>query len=420
MVHSSGDRVFIELRYLHAHLVETAGFKRRRNDWVRDNMRKLGSAGISDDHVTRASSLAGTISFDTCSALGFVTLLANTLNSGNSGSNHVFVCATQALRLIAHHCVQVVTGPAHQHHAPYRITVQYRALRATLIVDRLVGKVANWPAVASVIPGAVDLWQCCCQDRDYCGIVLSTGIEMPFFHEVVTFLACALRHIPYVGGGRDAIFAVLTCIAPHIAEVFQTCIIQAAVGTETAPRPPVIRLGPRSSIIDPNTACALLCRARELGTIPREVLRFNNDRAEYQGLRHHVADLWFLKELCMYMRNTQAAFAGVCQMSMAADPSVYNGEDTLVSQVYSATCKIAATACVKVIPRCKHIALDELAMTDRFAAVVIERRQQRWAAFKEVRAISSQISDVTQGSMVSDDHGHSIVTVGIRSFDRSL
>ena len=69
----------------------------------------------------------------------------------------------------------------------------------------------------------------------------------------------------------------------------------------------------------------------------------------------------------------------------------------MVSQIFSIQNRIAVNGCIEIIPKGKHIAIDELEMTDRFAALVLQRLQVRWAAFKEMRGISSQVADVTRG-----------------------
>ena len=398
MVHFNGSLVYVELRYFHSYLKTHARFKRRRNDWVRSHLSTLEAGGIQAHHCARASSADGAVNFDTCSVSGFTTILCNLLKGGNAGSSRVKRVAADALRRISYCCCQMMTSPEHRHRPPHVITVRHRALEFALSVDRRAGRVANWFDIMAVVPDAIELWQLCCRDESYCGFILVSDIHMPLFNELVAFVACGVHRLKKkFGSGHAVMVSVLNALVPHIAFTFQASNVTAAATTTSDPRPPVIRHASRASLVDPHVARNLLDRARSLVTVPAEVLRFNNDRPEYAQLTHTVADLWFAKELCMYRRSTQDAFQGICQFSVAADPSVYNGEDSLVSLVYSAIVRKAAALCVKVIPRCKHVALDDLMMTDRFAAVAIARKQQRWAAFKEIRAISSQISDLTRG-----------------------
>ena len=201
-------------------------------------------------------------------------------------------------------------------------------------------------------------------------------------------------------GGSHIMVAVVGELAPILVQLYELRITELArtsVAPAAGPLPPVLRTSVRPSFIDPFVSFNLLQRARELNTIPREVLRFNSDRAEYSQLSHHCADLWWLKELCMYTRNVISAFAGVKQFSFAMDPSTYNGEETLVSQVYSHVVDLCANAMIKIVPKGRHIAINEFPMSDTFAATVLQRRQERWAAFKELRATSAQLKDLTGG-----------------------
>ena len=379
IMHFDGTVLYIELRYYHTHLVKTAGFGRRRNDWIRTHIQKLITAGIPDHHCTRASKLDGHVNFDTVSLLGFISILFMHVNAGNSGSASVAKCVTRTIHAIATLCGQQITCQSHHHRPPYVITVRHRALHVTLSVDRRTGMVDNWSDVMAVVPGAYELWELC--RLDPCERILTPAPYKPSFLEIIAFVACGLQRLPVSGGSHAAMLSICNALMQHMTSLFQTCIIHAATQTVAAPRPPVLRHGYRASLVDPITARSLLDRARSLGTVPREVLRFNSDRPEYAGLSHGVADRWFLRELCMYRRNIQDVFTGVRQFSISADPSGYNGEDTLVSLVYSVCTKTSAPLIIKTIPRCKHIALDELEMTDRFAAVTIARKQKRWAAF---------------------------------------
>ena len=398
LVHRAHGHIYIEPRYLHFSF-QRLGYKRKRCDWIRDQYAKVARAGIPDTHFMRGSGDDGALAFDSISALGFIVLLVEMLNAGNAASSLCQTCSMNTLRTIAQHAsIQLRLAPTL---GPIEVTIIHGALNVQLVIGRTYGKVNGWGDVMDATPGAAALWQSCCATG-----VLSSQITSdyatPLFHEVVQFCAVATHMLSKLLGGNQIMVTVLGCIVPIVTELFETRIVGLAITSTPPTLPPLLRTSQnRPSLIDPFVAVHLLERARELGTVPKQVLRFNNDRAEFAGLSHHCADLWWFKELCMYNRNLKSKFAGIKQFSMATDPSTYNGEETLVSQVYAHSVDTCANAMIKIIPKGKHIAVNEFPMTDGFAALVLQRKQERWAAFKELRAISAQLHALSGGRRTS-------------------
>jgi hypothetical protein len=102
----------------------------------------------------------------------------------------------------------------------------------------------------------------------------------------------------------------------------------------------------------------------------------------------------------MSLEKVKDAFRGCKQLSISFDPSTYNGEETAVAVVYTSKTHAGSSAAgycpIKVIPPNKQICAREIRMTPDVREIVIGRRQERWAAYKEGRALSSMISDITQ------------------------
>ena len=396
MAHCSAGLIYIEPRYFYD-VLRSKGFKRKRCDWVRDNFTRAIASGVPGDHFARGGKDDGVLAFDAMSTLAFVVLLFGMFNTSNRANNAPQCCAMATLHALSLHAIcQLRLAPALP---SIELVISHDDLQFRLVIDRIYGKVGGWGPLLESTPGAVELWHQCCIHRYYDTHVHS-DYGAPLFPEVVEFCAIAKQSLSSTYGGSQIMVMVVSELAPILAQLFELRITELArtyVAPASGPTPPLMRQSSRPAFVDPFVSFNLLQRARELSTVPREVLRFNNDRAEYSQLRHHAADLWWLKELCMYVRNVVSAFTDVKQFSFAMDPSSYNGEETLVSQVYSHVVDKCVNATIKIVPKGKHIAVDEFPMTEKFAALCIQRKQERWAAFKELRATSAQLNDLTGG-----------------------
>ncbi len=244
-----------------------------------------------------------------------------------------------------------------------------------------------------------------CLDNPVLGVGLSSGLTMSSFVDVVSF-SCIVAARRGRSTGRLAVINALGPISAVMASLTKCYITRcgASGSSTTRPLPRLLRSlsSNRCCRVDPNSAWAVLEKAQEKGQTPRQILANDNDRQEFVDLKHQVADTWSVKELDMYLKNTQQAFQDQVQLSITTDPSSYNGEETAVGMVYSWEKDIAAVLPIKVIPRGKQIPAGELDMSLLLAAAVLRRKFERWAAYKEVRALSSQISLVTNGHMTVD------------------
>ena len=162
--------------------------------------------------------------------------------------------------------------------------------------------------------------------------------------------------------------------------------------------PRVLRRAKRASRVDASTAWALLKQADEKRVPPWIALRVG-DQNLYRSLDETRSKQWGRLRVAMAMEKTSAAFRSCRQLSVAFDPSTYNGEDTAVAVAYTwrnqSGSSVAGYCPIKAIPPNKHIGLQEIRMTEEVKEIVAARRQTRWAAYKEGRALSSMVKDIT-------------------------
>ena len=118
--------------------------------------------------------------------------------------------------------------------------------------------------------------------------------------------------------------------------------------------------------------------------MPPCILLRVGDQALYAGIDESRAKQWASLRLHLSMQKTAGAFRGCKQLSVAFDPSTYNGEETAVAVAYA--CReggIAAYLPVKVVPPNKHVRSNEISMSHDVQEIVAAGLQDRWAAYKE-------------------------------------
>eukprot|EP00959_Pyramimonas_sp_CCMP1952_P132747 2775594-Pyramimonas_sp.AAC.1 len=169
-------------------------------------------------------------------------------------------------------------------------------------------------------------------------------------------------------------------------------------GDGVAP-PRTVRRAQRASRIDASTAWSVCKLADEKGVPPWHILRLG-DQNTFGNIDESRSKQWGRLRVYMSLEKVKDAFRGCKQLSISFDPSTYNGEETAVAVVYTSKTHAGSSAAgycpIKVIPPNKQICAREIRMTPDVREIVIGRRQERWAAYKEGRALSSMISDITQ------------------------
>lgn len=145
--------------------------------------------------------------------------------------------------------------------------------------------------------------------------------------------------------------------------------------------------------IDANTAWHVLERAAATNCAPSEYLQYNETDVSLRVSTGN-AHTWEAIDCDLFMQNSSSAFRGCKQISLAFDPSTYSGEDTGVATAYNPTTDVS-TVSIKIIPRSKLSCLGRVEVEPDVAAMIGDRKIERWSSYKEMRAISSIVNDLT-------------------------
>ena len=98
----------------------------------------------------------------------------------------------------------------------------------------------------------------------------------------------------------------------------------------------------------------------------------------------------------MYQKEQKKIFEGRKKFAVAADPSTYAGEKTMVAVVLDSEAKRACYAPVQIIPASKMLSpSDHDDMSDRLKLLAFEGKLERTSAYNEARALSSAVSKVS-------------------------
>ena len=108
---------------------------------------------------------------------------------------------------------------------------------------------------------------------------------------------------------------------------------------------------------------------------------------------------WAAKEIGIYSGIQQRVYAGLCKISIVADPSVYQGQETVVGLIYSWLVKKAAYGMVQVLPSGKHLDPYEFEMNEELRARVLARKLERLSALREWQGISNMLLQHTRKSI---------------------
>ena len=115
----------------------------------------------------------------------------------------------------------------------------------------------------------------------------------------------------------------------------------------------------------------------------------DSDRPHLQGISKSQALRWDKIESTIYAEKSRAAFQDAEFVSMSADPSSY-GESTMVSVLHS---HANNTCCVPPIKSITKTKLPDIHVEDMVDDIVGHDKVARWSAYKELRAVSSQLAD---------------------------
>ena len=114
------------------------------------------------------------------------------------------------------------------------------------------------------------------------------------------------------------------------------------------------------------------------------------------GIAVHGGARWACKELAIYQEKQQALFRSCRKVAVAADPSSYAGEKTMVSIVYDVEGKRGCFPPVQVMPSSTMMSpVDFPDMNERMQAIAYEGKLERTSSYREAQALSHSIALVT-------------------------
>ena len=153
--------------------------------------------------------------------------------------------------------------------------------------------------------------------------------------------------------------------------------------------------------IDGETAWGVLERARVVsGATPAAVLAVRGDGRDLAGLSVSWNGMkWRALEVGLYIEDQRDRFSTVPKLMLAADPSTYQGQETMVGLLWSWELRHACYAPVQVMPASSLVVPDELPMSGELMALLLQRKLERVKAYRELQAWSAQLSHVACRTM---------------------
>jgi hypothetical protein len=118
----------------------------------------------------------------------------------------------------------------------------------------------------------------------------------------------------------------------------------------------------------------------------------------------HMFCRWAAKELLMYLDGNLDRFRALNKLMIAADPSSYAGEKTMVGIIWSWEAKAAFFGPVQIIPSSTLMSPADMGdMSDRLKAMAMARKLERTSAYREWQALSHLLLQGT-GRCLQDFH----------------
>ena len=96
-----------------------------------------------------------------------------------------------------------------------------------------------------------------------------------------------------------------------------------------------------------------------------------------------TADKWASKEVEIYIDNSQATFKPARKLMLAADPSSYCGQETMVGVVWAWELNKASYGPTQVIKGTQYLMHGEIDMSDYLRDLLRARKLERVKAYRE-------------------------------------
>ena len=381
--HASTDRVYIDVKYLHASLGYASGY--HFYDWFKATSHKLVNNGIPQAMVHKGSRARDYLSQHVFEVYAFVSTLAlapflRQMRDVQIAISMRYLCKIASLCAV-----------------PAAITLAAIPLYALGrgLQFRSNGTIEGWSSIIHTHYAALHPeWNRLMAQHTF-GRLLSSTFEHALLCDVLHFTILMTGQLAF-GPVLDMMQAVLKALVEWLSEHFRALLIGRMPASTSGPRTLRHVGSSRNRPTDANTAWHILQVAREKQLTPGQILAANDGQIHLQGLSPRVGHGWTLVELNQFMMNSVAKFGGRLQVSMAFDPSTYTGEETAVAVLYSPSAGSSTYGPIKRIPAGKIVRPDEVSMYEEIEVMAAVRKCERWAAYKELRAISDILRDVTR------------------------
>ena len=241
----------------------------------------------------------------------------------------------------------------------------------------------------------------------YWGRCIGSDFSCPNIVDVLQFSMYAPTDLAATDPARAALGALLMSLLTWLGDGFRAFLTTVHTGTrlaveslQSAPSaaPRALQGDPDNNRtrrrIDGNTAWTVLERAKTRGVTPKQYLECNETDRSLGETAASNAPIWEAIECDLVLGNSRASFTGCKKISLAFDPSTYSGEETGVAVAYNQRSKVS-TVMLKTIPRAKQPTLGAFEVTEDVGALIAQRKVERWSCYKEMRAMSSIVEDLT-------------------------
>jgi hypothetical protein len=103
---------------------------------------------------------------------------------------------------------------------------------------------------------------------------------------------------------------------------------------------------------------------------------------------------WTALEIHLYIEKHAAMFKDEVKLMVAADPSSYAGEKTMVAMLWSGELQSGCYLPIQVMPASKLFGPTDIDMCERLAQLAFERKLERTAAYREWQGLSHALFQI--------------------------
>ena len=333
-------------------------------------------------------------------------------HSANDGSiaGHVFstaaITALVAISIVANQTRMPVRDLCKQwlgnicHKATHVLAVQQRLLHVHscnfVIVVNPAGVVHGFEYVVECMnPALFNVWLC---TKRGLGPNPLTIVDVLLFLLNGQALSVAAKE------PRIILQAVLHSLLEALATLLDEYVLDIYGQAHDLARNPNVLRGKRNKLVggrmDPETAWSVLQRARNLhGASVGTIVAVKNDSADLHGVRSCNGLKWATKELALYVDLNKIAMSSVCKYMLAADPSTYQGQETLVGVIWAWEVNQACFGLIQVLPASSYVHPEEVDMSETLKQILVERKLERVKAYRELQGFSSMLYQSTGKSL---------------------